>query len=159
TLQRVVSGRFSAIVSGGLFTVASQSSSATIFTVMGFVSAGLITFPQAVGINMGATLGTTSTPWIVALFGLRFPITTVALPILGIGALLSLVGRGRTRSFGAFLAGFGLLFTGIDYLQNGMKGISWNVEAFAGTGIAARWILAGIGVVMTIVMQSSSAAA
>src|SRR5262245_29982881 len=68
-LQTLVSGRFSAVASGVLFTAAIQSSSATIFTVIGFVSAGLITFPQALGINIGATLGTTSTPWLVAIFG------------------------------------------------------------------------------------------
>src|SRR5262245_31395321 len=158
-LQRLVSGRFSAVASGALFTAAIQSSSATIFTVIGFVSAGLITFPQALGINIGATLGTTSTPWLVAIFGFRIRIALVALPVLGIGALLWIVGRGRWRSLGAVLAGFGLIFTGIDYLQAGMKGVSWDLESFAGTGAAARWVLAVIGVIMTIVMQSSTAAA
>src|SRR5262245_17373375 len=158
-LQRLVSGKFSAVASGALFTAAIQSSSATIFTVIGFVSAGLVTFPQALGINIGATLGTTSTPWLVAIFGFRIRIALVALPILGIGALLWIVGRGRWRSLGAVLAGFGLIFTGIDYLQTGMKGVSWDLESFAGTGAAARWILAAIGIVMTIVMQSSTAAA
>src|SRR5262245_64696167 len=70
-LQRVVSGRFSAVSSGALITVATQSSTATILTVIGFVGAGLITLPQAIAVNMGATLGTTSTPWMVAFFGLR----------------------------------------------------------------------------------------
>src|SRR5215831_10897511 len=158
-LQRLVAGRFSAVVSGALFTVASQSSTATILTVIGFVSTGLVTFSQAIGITIGATLGTTSTPWMVAYFGLRIRIADAALPLLGVGALLWLIASGRWRSLGAILAGFGLLFTGIDFLQTGMKGISWDLEAFAGTGAAARWILAGIGIVMTIVMQSSSAAA
>src|SRR5499426_1893961 len=158
-LQRLVSGRFSAVVSGALFTVASQSSTATILTVIGFVSAGLVTFSQAIGITIGATLGTTSTPWMVAYFGLRVRIADAALPLLGVGALLWLIANGRMRSLGAILAGFGLLFTGIDFLQTGMKGISWDLESFAGTGAGARWILAGIGIAMTIVMQSSSAAA
>jgi phosphate:Na+ symporter len=158
-LQRLVSGRFSAVVSGALFTVAIQSSTATILTVIGFVSAGLVTFSQAIGITIGATLGTTSTPWIVAYFGLRIRIADAALPLLGVGAVLWLVASGRLRSLGAILAGFGLLFIGIDYLQTGMKGISWDLESFAGTGAGARWILAGVGIVMTIVMQSSSAAA
>src|SRR5262245_34970760 len=70
-LQRLVSGRFSAVASGALFTVATQSSTATILTVIGFVGAGLITLTQAIAVNMGATLGTTSTPWMVAFFGLR----------------------------------------------------------------------------------------
>jgi phosphate:Na+ symporter len=158
-LQRLVSGRFSAVVSGALFTVAIQSSTATILTVIGFVSAGLVTFSQAIGITIGATLGTTSTPWMVAYFGLRIRVDDYALPLLGVGALLWLVASGRLRSLGAILAGFGLLFTGIDYLQTGMKGITWDLESFAGTGPGARWVLAGVGIVMTIVMQSSSAAA
>jgi phosphate:Na+ symporter len=159
TLQRFVSTRFSAVASGAFLTVASQSSTATILTVIGFVGAGLVNLPQAIAVNLGATLGTTSTPWMVAILGLRFRIAAVALPILGVGAFLWLVARGKTRSLGAVLAGFGLIFIGIDYLQTGMAGITWNLEAWAGTGYGAMWILAGIGIVMTVVMQSSSAAA
>ena len=159
TLQRFVSGRFSAVASGALLTVATQSSTATILTVIGFVGAGLVTLPQAIAVNIGATLGTTSTPWMVAILGLRLRIATAALPILGVGAFLWLIARGKTRSLGAVLAGFGLIFTGIDFLQTGMAGIKWNLEAWAGTGYGAMWLLAGIGIIMTIVMQSSSAAA
>src|SRR5215475_12420885 len=133
-LQRLVAGRFSAVASGAFFTAVIQSSTAAILTVIGFVSAGLATF------------------------GLRFRISAAALPMLGIGAFLWLVARGKTRSLGAVLAGFGLIFTGIDFLQTGMGGVSWNLEAFAGHGFGARWILAGIGVLMSIVMQSSTAA-
>src|SRR5262245_63684717 len=157
-LQRLVAGRFSAVVSGALFTAVIQSSTAAILTVIGFVSAGLVTFAEATGMIVGATLGTTSTIWLVALFGFRFRISSAAMPMLGIGALLWLIARGRTGSFGAILAGFGLIFIGIDYLQEGMAGISWNLEAFAGTGAGAMWILAGVGVAMSILMQSSTAA-
>jgi phosphate:Na+ symporter len=156
-LQRLASGRFSAVASGTVFTALIQSSTAAILTVIGFVSAGLVTFSQAIGVIMGATLGTTSTPWMLAIFGFRVRIATAALPILGAGALLWLVAKGRTRSLGAILAGFGLLFTAIEYMQTGMAGVSWNFEAFTGPG--SQWILAGIGIVMTIVMQSSTAAA
>jgi phosphate:Na+ symporter len=159
TLQRFVSGRLSAVTSGVLLTLATQSSTATILAVIGFVGAGLVTLPQAIAVNMGATLGTTSTPWMVAILGLRLRIATAALPILGVGAFLWLVARGKMRSLGAVLAGFGLIFTGIDFLQTGMAGIKWNLDAWAGTGFGAMWILAGIGLVMTVVMQSSSAAA
>lgn len=158
-LQTLVSGRLSAIVSGAVITVVLQSSTATTLTVIGFVSAGLVTFSQAVGVIVGATFGTTSTPWLVAIFGFRLRISAFAMPMIGIGAFLWLIAKGKTRSAGAILAGFGLLFVGIDYLQTGMQGISWNLDAFAGTGIGARWILAGIGVLMSVVMQSSSAAA
>lgn len=159
TLQRLVARRCSAVSSGVLLTVATQSSTATILTVIGFVGAGLITLSQAIAVNMGATLGTTSTPWMVAVLGLRLRVGAVSLPILGVGAFLWLIARGRARSLGAVLAGFGLIFTGIDYLQTGMADVSWDLEALAGDGLGAMWILAGVGIVMTLVMQSSSAAA
>jgi len=158
-LQAMVGGRLSAIISGALFTVLIQSSTATTLTVIGFVSAGLVTFSQAVGVIIGATFGTTSTPWLVAFFGFRLRISAFALPMVGIGAFLWLIAKGKTRSAGAILAGFGLLFVGIDYLQNGMEGISWNLDAIGGTGFGWQWILAGVGILMSIVMQSSSAAA
>jgi phosphate:Na+ symporter len=158
-LQAMVGGRLSAIISGALFTVGIQSSTATTLTVIGFVSAGLVTFSQAVGVIIGATFGTTSTPWLVAIFGFRLRISGFALPMLGVGAFLWLIARGRMRSAGAILAGFGLLFIGIDYLQTGMEGISWNLDAIGGSGFGWQWILAGIGILMSVVMQSSSAAA
>ena len=158
-LQKLVAGRFSAVLFGVVFTVLIQSSTAAILTTIGFVSAGLITFPQAVGVIIGATLGTTSTPWMLALFGFRVSIAAAAKPILGVGAFLWVIAKGRTRSLGAILAGFGLIFIGIEYLQTGMAGVAWDLEAFAGRGPGSQWILAGIGVLMAIVMQSSSAAA
>jgi phosphate:Na+ symporter len=158
-LQQLVAGRLSAVVSGALFTVLSQSSTATTLTVIGFVSAGLVSFAQAVGVIVGATFGTTSTPWLVAIFGFRVSVAAAALPMLGLGAFLWMIAKGRTRSLGAILAGFGLLFFGIEFLQTGMKGITWNLDAISGTGPGARWVLGGIGMLMSIVMQSSSAAA
>jgi phosphate:Na+ symporter len=158
-LQAMVGGRLSAIISGALFTVLIQSSTATTLTVIGFVSAGLVSFPQAVGVIIGATFGTTSTPWLVAIFGFRLRISAFAMPMLGVGAFLWLIAKGRTRSSGAILAGFGLLFIGIEYLQTGMEGISWNLDAIGGSGFGWQWILAGIGILMSVVMQSSSAAA
>ena len=156
-LTRLVAGRVSAIASGVVFTALIQSSTAAILTVIGFVSAGLMTFVQAIGVIMGATLGTTSTPWMVAYFGFRVRIASFAMPMLGVGALLWLAAKGHARSLGAVIAGFGLLFTGIDYMKNGMKGVTWNFEGFSGPG--SMWLLAAIGIGMTIVMQSSSAAA
>src|SRR5262245_19921735 len=127
-LTRLVAGRVSAIASGVVFTALIQSSTAAILTMIGFVSAGLMTFVQAIGVIMGATFGTTSTPWMVAYLGFRVRIASFAMPMLGAGALLWLVAKGHARSLGAVIAGFGLLFTGIDYMQNGMKGVPWNFE-------------------------------
>jgi phosphate:Na+ symporter len=113
-LQKLVAGRFSAVALGVLFTIATQSSTATSLTVIGFVSAGLVTVAQAIAVIAGATLGTTSTPWMVAVLGFRVRIADAALPILGVGAFLWLIGGGKARSLGAVLAGFGLIFTGIE---------------------------------------------
>lgn len=158
-LQTLVRGRFSAIVFGAIFTALIQSSSATVLTVIGFVSAGLVSFSQAIGVLIGATFGTSTTPWIVAFFGFRVQIAAFAMPIVGVGAFLWLMAKGRPRALGAILAGFGLIFIGLDYLQRGMGSVSWNIESFVGEGWFSYVILAGLGMVMTIVMQSSSAAA
>jgi phosphate:Na+ symporter len=156
-MQKLVSGKFSALLSGAIFTAIVQSSSAALITVIGFVSAGLVTHTQAIAVVLGANLGTTATSWLVAFFGLKIQISIAALPMLGLGGFLWLLGKGRFRATGAVLAGFGLVFTGIEYLQNGMAGIEWNLDGVAG-GPGGMWLLAGIGVVMTIIMQSSSAA-
>jgi len=156
-LQKLVSGKWSGLLSGAVFTALVQSSSAAILTVIGFVSAGLVTHAQAVAVVLGANLGTTATTWLVAVFGFKVKISAAALPMIGLGGFLWLLGKGRIRAVGAVLAGFGLIFTGIEYLQTGMAGVEWNLEGM-GSGPGGRWMLAGIGVVMTIVMQSSSAA-
>jgi phosphate:Na+ symporter len=159
-LSRFTGGRVQAFLSGAAVTVLVQSSSATILTTIGFVSAGLLTFSQSLGVIFGAATGTTSTGWIVSLIGLRFKISAVALPLIGIGALLRLLTQGRSATLGMALAGFGLIFVGIDTLQTGMQGVSERIDPamFPGATLAGRLLLVGLGVAMTVVMQSSSAA-
>jgi phosphate:Na+ symporter len=159
-LRRFTGGPITSIASGATLTALVQSSSATVLTTIGFVSAGLLTFTQAVGVIFGANLGTTSTGWIVALLGLKFSISAVALPLIGVGALMRLLGRGRVPAFGLALAGFGLIFVGIDTLQVGMEELGSRVdpESFPRATLGGRVLLVGIGVVMTVIMQSSSAA-
>lgn len=159
-LSRFVAGRFSALFSGIVVTVLVQSSSATTLATIGFVSAGLLTFSQSVGVIFGANLGTTTTGWIVSLLGLKFSMSQVALPLVGVGALLRLLGRGRAVPLGMALAGFGLIFVGIDMLQAGMGSFAERVDLsrFAADSVLGRLMLVGVGLVMTVVMQSSSAA-
>src|SRR5690606_5497725 len=99
-------------------------SAATTVTLIGFVSAGLIAFPQAIGVVFGASLGTTATGWVVAGLGLKVSLGLYVLPLIGIGAFLKLLGRGRTRALGVAMAGFGLIFVGLDFLQGGMQGLA-----------------------------------
>jgi phosphate:Na+ symporter len=103
-LVRFTGRPFKAFTSGALITAIVQSSSATTVAVIGFVSAGLLTFPQAVGVVLGASLGTTSTGWIVSVLGLKVSIGFYALPLVGVGAFMKLLALGRWKSFGLALA-------------------------------------------------------
>jgi len=149
-----------AIASGALVTAMVQSSSATTITVIGFVSAGLLTFPQAIGVVLGASLGTTGTGWIISLLGLKISIGYYSLPLVGVGAFMKLLGRGRIRSLGEALAGFALIFIGIDNLQDAMAGLSgvFDLAAIPSRGLGGHLLAMLIGLVMTVLMMSSSAA-
>jgi phosphate:Na+ symporter len=159
-LMRFTGTPYKAFASGALVTLMVQSSSATTVTLIGFVSAGLLTFPQAIGVVFGASLGTTGTGWIVSVLGLKVNLGFYALPLIGIGALLRLLSQGRWRSLGLVLAGFGLIFVGIDHLQKTMQEIAstFDLAALPSTGVMGHLIAVVIGVLMTVVMQSSSAA-
>jgi phosphate:Na+ symporter len=159
-LQRFARTPARAVVSGAGVTALVQSSSATTLTTIGFVSAGLLTFPQAVGLIFGANLGTTSTGWLVAILGFKVNLGAVALPLVGVGALLRLLGRGRWSHGGMALAGFGLIFLGIDLLQEGMGEAANRLDParLPGATLGGRLLLLGAGTAMAVVMQSSSAA-
>ena len=159
-LSRFTGGPVSALLSGTLLTALVQSSSATTLTTIGFVSAGLLTFAQAVGVIFGANLGTTSTSWIVSTLGLKLDIAAAALPLVGAGALLKLLARGRAAAIGMSAAGFGLMFIGIDILQTGMSDLATRVDpsSFPEPTLSGRLLLVLIGALMAVIMQSSSAA-
>jgi phosphate:Na+ symporter len=109
---------------GAVVTLLVQSSSATTMTTIGLVSAGLLTFPEGLGLVFGANIGTTGTGWLVALVGVRVSLTAAALPMLFVGALIKLLGRGRVSGAGAALAGFALVLFGLTTLQQGMGGLA-----------------------------------
>src|SRR5215467_364306 len=109
---------------GAVVTLLIQSSSATTMTTIGLVSAGLLTFPQGLGLVFGANVGTTGTGWLVALIGVRVSLTAAALPLIFVGALVKLLARGRVSGIGAALAGFGLVLFGLTTLQQGMEGLA-----------------------------------
>src|SRR5262249_20364605 len=113
---------------GGIATLIVQSSSATTMTTIGLVSAGLLTFPQGLGLGFGANVGTTGTGWLVALIGVRVSLTAAALPMTFAGALVKLLGSGRVSGAGAALAGFGLVLFGLTTLQQGMGGLAERVH-------------------------------
>lgn len=154
---------------GAVVTLLVQSSSATTMTTIGLVSAGLLTFPQGLGLVFGANIGTTGTAWLVALIGVRVSLSSYALPMIFVGALTKLLGGGRISAAGAALAGFALVLFGLTTLQQGMGGLAEQLHpsdlpaVLGASGVG--WIsgslgllaLVVVGLVMTAVMQSSTA--
>ena len=155
---------------GAIVTLLVQSSSAVTMTTIGLVSAGLLTFPQGLGLVFGANVGTTGTGWLVALIGVRVSLSTYALPMIFVGALVKLLGGGRIAAAGASLAGFALVLYGLTTLQQGMGGLAErlhpsdlpSVLGMAEVGWAQGSLglitLILVGLAMTAVMQSSTAA-
>lgn len=146
-------------VSGAVATAILQSSSATTVATVGFVGAGLLGFSESLGIIFGANIGTTITGWLVALLGFKLKLGLVMLPAIFVGILLRLFSSGRPAHIGLFLAGFGLIFVGISTMQEGMQGLQTIVtpQIFPADTLAGRLKLLGIGIVITVVTQSSSA--
>jgi phosphate:Na+ symporter len=158
-LQRLAKRPFRAFMTGALATAILQSSSATTLITVGFVSAGLLGFAESLPLIFGANIGTTSTAWIVARVGLELDVGAVALPLVGVGALIRLVSRGRRARLGLALAGFGLVFVGIDVMQRGMELVDLDLTQWSGAdGASGRILLLLVGAAMTVIMQSSSAA-
>lgn len=149
----------SGAITGAAATAIVQSSSAITVTAIGFVGAGLMTFHHALGIIFGANIGTTVTGWIVALLGFKFDIGLFAWPGLLIGALCHTFLKGRGPKVGLALCGLSLLLVGIETMQVGMKPFEGAVtpDVFPGDSLLGRFQLLLIGVVITIVTQSSSA--
>jgi phosphate:Na+ symporter len=169
-LSKAAAIPMSGVFWGAVVTLIVQSSSATTMTTIGLVSAGLLTFPEGLGLVFGANIGTTGTGWLVALIGVRVSLTAYALPMIFVGALIKLLGRGRVSAAGAALAGFALVLFGLTTLQQGMGGLAEQLHPedlpLVTAGPGAGWwsgmlgvlILVVIGIVMTTVMQSSTAA-
>jgi phosphate:Na+ symporter len=159
TLARMTGGPLRGAATGAVTTALLQSSSATTVAAVGFVSAGLLTFPQGLGVIFGANLGTTVTGWLVALLGLKLQIGDWVMPLIFVGALARLFGHGAVRHVGFALAGFGLIFFGISQLQAGMAGYQGVVTPadFPSNDIIGRLQLVAIGIAVTIITQSSSA--
>lgn len=149
-----------AFASGALITALAQSSTATTVTLIGFVSAGLISFTQAIGVVIGASLGNTATGWIISGLGLKVNLGFYTLPLIGLGALLKLLAPGRYKELGRALAGFGTLFLGLGMLQDGMQGLaaSFSLAHMPTGGYGAHLLIMLTGLALTAVLQSSTAA-
>lgn len=159
-LLRFTGTPWKAFTSGALTTVLIQSSTATTVTLIGFVSAGLIGYSQAIGVVIGASLGTTATGWFVASVGLKINLGYYTLPLIGIGAFMRILARGRWKHLGLALAGFGMLFLGLSGMQDGMQGVAASIDlkTLPSEGFLAHLLSMLAGVFLTTLLQSSTAA-
>lgn len=159
TLAKYTRTPLSGAFAGAVTTALIQSSSATTVTAIGFVGAGLLSFSQALGIIFGANIGTTITGWLVAFIGFKLNIGLVVMPLILVGALLKMFGSLRLKNLGTAIAGFSLLFVGIDLMQEGLAAFEGVVTPadFPQDTWLGRFLLLLIGVAITIVTQSSSA--
>jgi phosphate:Na+ symporter len=170
-LSGMTGNRFSGVLTGLFTTTLVQSSSATTVLVVSFVNAGLLTLIQAIGVIMGANLGTTTTAWIVALIG-KFEVAKVALPLIGIGLPFFFIGKERGKNWGETLIGFGLVFFGLGLLKDSVPDLRTMIATepetarlvesivtmINGHGFATVGMFLALGVGLTLTVQSSSAA-
>ena len=162
-LRSVTSNRFFGIITGVFITTIIQSSSATTVMVVSFTNAGLFSLTESVSVIMGANVGTTVTGWIIALFGLKYSVAQIALPLLGLSFPLLFLGNDRVKNWAEFAIGFALLFFGLDELKHSVPDIEGNKEALAfisnwsDMGFLSILVFIGLGTILTIIIQSSSA--
>lgn len=166
-LGSITSNRFKGIFTGFLTTTLIQSSSATTVMIVSFVNAGLLTLRQAIGVIMGANIGTTMTAWLLVLFGFsKFSLGNYVFPILAIGVPLLFVKRDNFKNLGEFLVGFGLLFLGLGGMKDAVDGLNLGqndsflamVSFLKEQGYLGILMLVGVGTILTVIVQSSSAA-
>lgn len=161
-LERILASstrtRMRGLASGALVTALVQSSTAITVATLGFVNAGLLNLSQAIWVVFGSNIGSTMTGWLVALVGLQFNIQALVLPLIGIGMLLRLTGKSvRRGSLGTALAGFGLLFLGIDMLRETFTALPSDFTLPVGEDWISVLVQVLAGFMMTLVMQSSAA--
>ncbi|MBD0400235.1 Na/Pi cotransporter family protein [Flammeovirga sp. EKP202] len=161
-LSAMTSNKFAGVFTGFLITTIIQSSSATTVMVVSFVNAGLLSLTQSIGVIMGANVGTTVTAWIISILGFKVKMSKLALPIIAIAFPMMFSGSKRTKDWGNTLIGFAVLFIGLQMLKEAVPSFSAEqlsfLETFQNLGIFAPAAFVIIGTLITIVVQSSSAA-
>jgi phosphate:Na+ symporter len=157
-LQKFTDTRVKGILSGTIITAVLQSSSLVTLLVLAFLGAGLMGLKNAVGVVLGANLGTTLTAWIIASLGFKMSIASFSMPFLGIGSFLYLFFSTKPilRNLGAFALGFGFIFLGLEFMKTAIEDIAGQIDLkqFAAFGL---WFFLLLGIVITALIQSSSA--
>ncbi len=162
-LSAMTRNRFTGTLTGIAITALIQSSSASTVMVVSFVNAGLMTLAQSMAVIMGANVGTTFTAWVIALFGFKVNMSTFVLPLIGLSIPLLFSSKSRNKSIGEFLIGFSFLFMGLDMISTYVPDLQSNPEMFAflqkytSLGYGSVLIFLAVGIIVTMVIQSSAA--
>ncbi|MBT3417347.1 MAG: Na/Pi cotransporter family protein [Flavobacteriales bacterium] len=161
-LSKMTSNRFLGITTGFILTALLQSSSATTVMIVSFVNAGLLSLVESIGVIMGANIGTTITAWLISLLGFKVKIASIALPIIAIGFPMMFSSKSNIKAWAEVLIGFALLFMGLDALKGSVPNLGAEelnfLKSYADMGIMSTLIFIGVGTILTLVVQSSSAA-
>lgn len=162
-LSSATSNRLFAVLTGFIITAIIQSSSATTLMVVSFSNASLLSLGESIGVIMGANIGTTVTAWLISLLGFKVNMAAIAVPLVGVGFLLSLSKKKTLKHWGQFIIGFAILFIGLEYLKNAVPDLKSNPEALAflaeytSKGYLSILLFMFIGTLLTVIIQSSSA--
>lgn len=158
-LKNATNKLYKSISAGALVTALIQSSSLVSVITISFISAGLISLSGGIGLIFGANIGTTATAWLVAGFGLKIKISSLAMPMLIFGLIFSFKKNVTYKGIGNVLAGLGFFFLGIHYMKEGFDVFKGYIDLsqFAVSGFLGALIYTGLGIIITTILQSSSA--
>ena len=162
-LAAMTKNRVMGVVTGIVITAMIQSSSATTVMVVSFVNAGLMTLTQAIGVIMGANVGTTVTAWMISAIGFKVNIAALTLPLMCVGMPLIFSSVSKRKSVGEFIFGFAFLFMGLSYLQQSATDLnigSYVANLLAGMadgGFLTILLFVVVGALVTMLVQASAA--
>ena len=162
-LSAMTSNPFKGVMTGLGITSVIQSSSATTVMVVSFVNAGLLTLAQAIGVIMGANIGTTVTAWLVSWLGFKADISILAIPLMALGFLFSNSKKNQRQNIGELIVGFCLLFLGLSFMKESVPDLNETpqvldfVKSWSSHGFGSVIIFLLFGTLLTLVLQSSSA--
>ncbi|MFD1616173.1 Na/Pi cotransporter family protein [Gelatiniphilus marinus] len=158
-LKKATNKLYKSISVGAFVTALIQSSSLVSVVTISFISAGLITLAQGLGLIFGANIGSTATAWLVAGFGLKIKISALAMPMLVFGVIFTFQKKETLKGIGNILAGLGFFFLGIYFMKEGFDVFSQHIDLtqYAVPGFYGVILYTGIGILITIILQSSAA--
>ncbi len=162
-LAAMTSNKFKAVLTGFLITGIIQSSSATTVMIVSFVNAGLLSLAESIGLIMGANIGTTVTSWLIIVGSNETVLSIITLPLIGIFFPLIFSAKNIRAYWGEFIIGFAIIFIGLRYIGQFVPDISSNPEMFefvaeyADMGMLSHLLFLAFGLIITIIIQSSTA--